>query len=240
MKQKGVAALLAFFFGFLGTHRYYLGQRFLGAIYFIIFLIGLLITIEESMPVIMLLPIFLSFVDAIVFAAMPVEEFDARYNKRTSTAPNVKPVPRPSQSDDTYAALKAEGIRLYGEQQYPQALEIFLEMVERRGLHPAVLFNIACCYSRMQEERLALHYLELAVRSGFKDVDRFQHHPALANLRDKPEFKDFVKTGYRLREPEQAEIKETPEEILQLRHLYEKGILTAEEYEQQKEKMLRE
>jgi tetratricopeptide (TPR) repeat protein len=239
MKQKGVAAILAFFFGFLGTHRYYLGQRFVGALYFIFFLSGLLITIEEGMPVIMLLPIFLSIVDAIVFAAMPVDEFDERYNKKTRKTPVVKPVFQPDPNDAKYEALKEEGIRLYREHQYAQALDIFLDILEIKGLNPAILFNVACCYSRLQEERLAFHYLELAVRSGFKDMVRIQQHPALAFIRDKPGYTDFVRNGYRLSEQIKPTVTEEPEEILQLRSLFNKGILTAEEFEQQKEKMLR-
>lgn len=239
MKQKGVAAILAFFFGFLGTHRYYLGQRFVGALYFIFFLLGLLIAVEENMPGIMLLPIFLSIVDAIVFAAMPVEEFDERYNKKAQKTPVVEPVFRPDPTESKYETLKEEGIRLYREHQYAQALDVFLDMLEIKGLNPAILFNVTCCYSRLQEERLAFHYLELAVRSGFKDMVRIQQHPALAFLRDNPGYTEFVRNGYRLSEPTKPITPVEPDEILQLRTLYDKGILTQEEFEQQKEKMLR-
>ena len=81
MKNKNVAGALAIFFGIFGTHRFYLGQRFLGALYFFLFWAGLAITIEENNPIVMFLPALISLVDSIVFFAMPWEDFDRRYNK---------------------------------------------------------------------------------------------------------------------------------------------------------------
>ncbi len=66
MKEKNLAAVLAFFGGSVGLHRFYLGQIGLGILYVIISPIALL----------------LGVIDAIVFLSMDQDTFDAKYNKR--------------------------------------------------------------------------------------------------------------------------------------------------------------
>jgi TM2 domain-containing membrane protein YozV len=88
MKKKHVAGILAFFLGIMGVHRYYLGQRLLGAFYTFAFFISMIITIEEGVPAVMF-PAILGFIDAVLFFVMPKEDFDDRYNskrKKTKSA----------------------------------------------------------------------------------------------------------------------------------------------------------
>ena len=66
MKEKNVAGFLAFFGGFLGLHRFYLGQIPLGIVYLIFQPLGF----------------FLGFIDALVFWSMDQEKFDYKYNPR--------------------------------------------------------------------------------------------------------------------------------------------------------------
>lgn len=65
MKEKNLAAVLAFFGGSVGLHRFYLGQIGLGILYVIMSPIALL----------------LGVIDAIVFLSMDQQTFDAKYNK---------------------------------------------------------------------------------------------------------------------------------------------------------------
>jgi len=66
MKDKNVAALLAFFLGTFGIHRFYLGQIGLGIAYALFFWTGI--------------PAILGFIDAIVLFAMDQDRFDMKYN----------------------------------------------------------------------------------------------------------------------------------------------------------------
>lgn len=68
MKNKTTTALLAFFLGGLGVHRFYLGQIILG-IFFLIFSWTLI-------------PTFIGFIDFIIFLAMSKEKFDWKYNSK--------------------------------------------------------------------------------------------------------------------------------------------------------------
>lgn len=65
MKEKNLAAVLAFFGGSVGLHRFYLGQIGLGILYLIISPIALV----------------LGVIDAIVLLSMDQQTFDAKYNK---------------------------------------------------------------------------------------------------------------------------------------------------------------
>lgn len=65
MKEKNLAAVLAFFGGSVGLHRFYLGQVGLGILYLIISPIALI----------------LGVIDAIVLLSMDQQTFDAKYNK---------------------------------------------------------------------------------------------------------------------------------------------------------------
>ncbi len=64
MKDKNLAAVLAFFGGQVGLHRFYLGQVGLGIVYFIPFIGAML-----------------GVIDAIAFLSMDQKTFDEKYNK---------------------------------------------------------------------------------------------------------------------------------------------------------------
>jgi TM2 domain-containing membrane protein YozV len=67
MKNKITAALLAFFLGSFGAHKFYLGQTSKG----ILFILFIWTTV----------PSILAFIDFIVFLSMSDEKFNAEYNK---------------------------------------------------------------------------------------------------------------------------------------------------------------
>ncbi len=260
MKNKNVAGILALFFGIFGTHRFYLGQRFLGAVYFLLFWGGLGITIEEGFPLFMLLPVFISIVDSIVFFAMPWSDFDRRYNKayfrqqeerqleeRSFSIPvqeTQRPLPR-------FEHHKKEGIRKFRAHDYPAAVADFLEALRIREDDPAICFNLACCYSMLGQSGPGFYYLQQALANGFEDLDIIKTHKALDYLRKQPQFEEYLP---RKAAPPVEEVKtvnaaeefldlnlhdnvEIPEPLLKLEDLKNRGILTEEEFEEQKQKM---
>ncbi len=72
-KDKLVTALLAWFLGSFGIHRFYLGQTGLGVAYLLgtISVVGMLITAPACI------------VDFVGFLIMPQEKFDRKYNPDT-------------------------------------------------------------------------------------------------------------------------------------------------------------
>lgn len=226
MKDKNIAGVLAFFFGVFGVHRFYLGQKGLGALYLVFFWT--------------MIPAIVGLIDAIIFLSMDQDEFDMKYNRfdgypaprrydtdftreerrryrteqrelrqerRAQRRETVRqrPVqehrPRRRQSstpDRKTNAFKASGIAKYKEFDYEGAIEDFKKAL---SIHPkdiAVHFNLACSYSLSEEKENAFFHLDKAVEYGFVDFKRVQEHDALAYLRIQDEFDIFKKNGYRL------------------------------------------
>lgn len=65
-KNKWVAIILAFFFGWLGAHKFYLGKIGWGVVYLVFFWT--------------FIPYFVSIIEAVLYLAMSDEEFDKKYN----------------------------------------------------------------------------------------------------------------------------------------------------------------
>ena len=80
MKNNATAALLAFFLGPFGVHRFYLGEAGLGITYLLVSLLVGVFTLGISTAIIGLI----NFVEFIIFLTMSDEEFDRKYNKGAS------------------------------------------------------------------------------------------------------------------------------------------------------------
>ena len=172
-------------------------------------------------------------------------------------APPKVPVPKPSRIHNPF---KKSGIQKYKEYDYEGAIEDFKKALAINQTDVAVHFNLACSYSLNEEKENAFFHLSKAVEYGFVDFKKIQEHDALAYLRIQDEFDIFKKNGYRLNvapttpepQPDQKpEQEEKPpkedlldqsnnllEQIKRLGELREKGLLTNEEFEAQKRKLL--
>jgi TM2 domain-containing membrane protein YozV len=77
-RNKYIAALLAFVFGVLGVHRFYLGRTGSGIVMLAlsITVVGLIVTELWAL------------IDTIRYLAMPEEEFAARYDRRVTALPD--------------------------------------------------------------------------------------------------------------------------------------------------------
>lgn len=255
MKNKKIAGFFALFFGVFGMHRFYLGQRFLGILYFVAFFFGLTITVEEGVPMVVI-PAMVAFIDSILFFAMPQEDFDAKYNSR-------KTYMRPFRKDQKGRAdfkrakktdrFKRSGIEKFRDFDYEGAIEDFKKSLKIKYNAPSTHFNLACCYALLEDTAPAFFHLDKAVEFGFVDFEKIYRHDALAFLRVQTEFENFVKNGYRLTPslpaPKEDLLSSSPssektsepdllEQILRLGDLRDKGILTEEEFSLQKKKLL--
>ncbi len=274
MKSKNVAGTLALLMGIFGVHRFYLGKRFLGIMHLILFFIAFVITVEENAPFI-LIPMVVALIDAILLFVMPQEEFDEKYNSRAfyrgahqlysrpvhhqrndteyyDRSYQQRPAPEYSTGNNRFTA-KRSGIERFRQHDFHGAIDAFEYALEDNYEDPALHFNLACCYSRIEREDAAFFHLEKAVEFGFNNLDKIHNHDALAFLRSLPEFRDFVRNGYTQAEPLPAlndqkllEAETEPEkndlldQIIKLGNLRDKGILTEQEFAKQKKKLLGE
>ncbi|MEZ5040737.1 MAG: NINE protein [Saprospiraceae bacterium] len=267
MKDKNVAGILALFFGWLGIHRFYLGQIGLGILYMFFFWISWIIAL----------------IDAIAFFAMDKVEFDEKYNKEMFTQRQnrydrrtqdrrerweqrqrpVEPVRRaaaPSTPQQRSQApppaqrrnnpFKASGLEKYRDYDYEGAIEDFEKALKINPKDIAIHFNLACSYSLMENADRAFYHLDKAVSHGFNDEQKIKEHDALAFLRIQDEFDSFEQNGFRLapklEAPKANLLDEIPggtsndllEQLQRLGELKEKGLLTEDEFIVQKKKLL--
>lgn len=87
MKDKTVAALLAFFLGWAGVHKFYLRQPGLGLVYLVFAVTGV--------------PFILSMIDFLVLALMDGDEFNRRHNNALPMGVTVNMLP-PGQYPPAY------------------------------------------------------------------------------------------------------------------------------------------
>lgn len=267
MKDKNVAGILALFFGWMGIHRFYLGQVGLGILYALLFWSGI--------------SAVLGLIDAIVFFSMDKDAFDIKYNRRYYRAERRREAdfdrrqyrrdrwerrmaerreqrrpaanrhqqkrPVPQQRTKRPNPYKTSGRKKYMEYDYDGAIADFQKALEIDPKDVAVHFNLACAYSLNENTQKSLEHLDKAVAFGFDDFTRIREHDALAYLRIQPEFEQFEENNYRLPgrlEAPKEDLLDSSTELLEqlkkLGELREKGLLTDEEFDIQKKKLLNE
>ncbi|OVA00853.1 PDZ domain [Macleaya cordata] len=89
-----------------------------------------------------------------------------------------------------------EGLKLYKDKKYEEALEKFESVLgSKPELNEASVasYNVACCYSKLNQLQAGLSALEDALKAGFEDFNRVRTDPDLANLRTSPEFDPLMK-----------------------------------------------
>ena len=168
-----------------------------------------------------------------------------RPEKKAPQKPRRKPNPH-----------KQRGIRKYKEYDYDAAIEEFHKSLAIEPEDIATHFNLSCAYSLNEDADKAFYHLDKAVEYGLKDHSKIKDHDALAYLRIQKEFDTFESNGYRLvdkkteatqeKEPatsnEEDLLSTQPDLLDQLKklgELRERGLLTEDEFAEQKRKLLR-
>lgn len=239
-KEKDIAGILALIFGFIGLHRFYLGQRGKGILYLLLAFTGI--------------SAILGLIDAFTFFSMDNKTFDIKYNRdflrvlpkkkfKTSgkrNLDNAKPNKKGKFSLDNGNIHVKSGKSKFLSYDYDGAILDFSKALDINPREIAAHFNIACAYSLNENIEKALFHLNKAVLYGFDDFEKIKTHDALAFLRVQPEFMLFLNNNFRL---SGQNIKDEPllntENIEKLEQLRLRGLLTDEEFNVQKMKISR-
>ncbi|TVR87237.1 MAG: NINE protein [Saprospirales bacterium] len=270
MKNKNTATLLAFFLGWVGAHRFYLGQYVLGFLYILLFF-----TFGISF--------IIALIDFFGFLTMRRERFDYLYNRmyfdndykeflsrrksfQKGGPPKMvkkearKRARKAKSTRDVVLELKKEGKSHYENYEYEQAVELFEKVLEINSRDAAIHFNLACCFSLLENKGRAFRHLKLAVENGFDDFGRFKEHRGLAWLRVQDEWDDLMKTNFKrikLLEAEGEDLlnsKDTSEDVnrdagtekddkilvqlRKLKDLRDRGLISDLEFSKRKEALL--
>jgi len=263
--------MLAFFFGWLGVHRFYLGQRGNGVAFLLLSFVGI--------------GFLLGFIDFLVFLFMDEEKFDLKYNRvdrerRDYERPSREryarrqprqrdrrkaPTTRNRRKTTTVNKISQVQMHMRAAKEHFAAFDYFEAIAQwQKGLefephNAAIHYNLACAYSLTENAGEGFHHLNEAIKAGFNNFEKLNQQDALAFLRIQPEFDDFVKNKYQLKEnnvrSENPEEKAAPappatpaptnilskdilQQLKELGELRDRGILTEEEFIAQKKKLI--
>lgn len=127
----------------------------------------------------------------------------------------------------------------YSNNNYGRATD-FLHLAQKtKPNSPLILINLAICYAGLKNKEKGFFYLDKAVANGYTNFKHIQEQNLLKFLREQPEFKEFAENGYRLPEKPNVELKiDSVTQLEKLAQLKEKGILTEEEFQKEKQKIL--
>ena len=252
MKNKIVAALLAFLGGMIGAHKFYLRDPGAG-----IFYIFMTMMTADFFPISALL----GFIDGLRYLMMSPEEFDRKFNRRYyKERPRRRVERRRNRQRDYYEVRKTDkskkrvpklrsnpfkksGIKKYKEYDIEEAIEDFHKGLKIEPKDVALHFNLACAYSLLENKDLAFKHLDLAVDYGLKDQEKIMTHDDLAFLRIQPEFDAFKEAGYQIEPQKKIEQAKQMDDILlaqlnRLMELRKKGVLTESEYARERKKVM--
>ncbi len=264
MKDKNVAAIFALVLGIFGVHRFYLGQVGLGILYLMFFWTGIpaIIGIIDSVLLFSMDRDEFDYKYNRRYLHPDYRRYDTDFDRRErrfrqeeayreeqrrrreelmARRREARPIEKAKSNPH-----KSSGVNKFKEFDYDGAIEDFKKALAVDPKDIAVHFNLACAYSLTEQSENAFFHLSKAVEYGFVDFKKIQEHDALAFLRIQNEFENFKKNGYRLNtEPApESQNDDLPghnllEQIKQLGELKERGLLTDEEFEEQKKKLLR-
>lgn len=263
-RNRITAAILAIFTGFFGGHKLYLrdGSGFMTYFFILIFVGGIF-----RFPITAMLGIFDAFKlfgmtdeefnrkynKGIVRPRNPVVDRRRNEQLRRYQLENVKRGYEPlsqKRSSIRHNPFKKSGIAKYKDFDLEGAIEDFNKGLD---IHPndiSLHFNLACAYSLTEKKERSFKHLAKAVALGFNDFDRILNHDDLAFLRIQPEFDAFKKRGFTdpplTRSNAETEFKtadKTDDVLLsqlnRLDELRKKGILTENEFQMEKKKLMR-
>lgn len=264
-KSKLLAAVLAFFGGSFGLHRFYLGDIGGGIFYIVL----MFITATMRFPVTAMLGIF----EGIRLLMMSNNEFDQKYNgaasRRGTNAQRQtqrqtqrqgrgrqanrqqderRQKPRPQQKRKANP-FKSSGIKKYKNFELDGAEKDLLQAVKINSQDVDTHYTLASIYSLNEKKEKAYHHLQQAVELGMKNLERVNTDDALAFMRIQEDFDEFKKNGFRRRQSSQQATPQREANLLdddvllsqlnKLAELRKRGLLSESEFTLERKKLLR-
>jgi len=147
-------------------------------------------------------------------------------------------------------SFKESGMRKFDEYDVQGAIVDFRKALNADFKDAKTHFLMACCFSINEEPEKSLFHLDKAVDFGYVDFETIHESDALAFLRTHIRFEEFVKNSYQIprylpeEQEEQLDMMDDEkatnllDQIASLGVLYEKGVLTPAEFQEQKQRLL--
>jgi len=133
-----------------------------------------------------------------------------------------------------------EGNELVKSNEFDKAIEKYKLALTYSIKAPMTNYKLAKLYSLKKDSSESIKYLATAIQSGFKNFDAINNDVYLSYLRSTSEFKEFASNSYTL-SPNQIESPKSlsrVDELERIASLFEKGVLTKQEFENEKQIIL--
>ena len=129
--------------------------------------------------------------------------------------------------------LAAAGKRL-------EAIEVYKSALIYSEKSPNTNFKLAKMYSLENDSDNSFMFLSKAVEDGFNDFEMINNDISLIYLRNDSRYREFATNGYKTSKIQKEDGRPLSrlDELGKLSSLYEKGVLTIEEFENEKKKIL--
>jgi len=136
--------------------------------------------------------------------------------------------------------LIIEGDKLIKQGKVDEAIGKFNTALSYSNKAPYSHFQLAKLYSLKQDSKNSFNHFVKSIQDGFKDFERINQGYGLSYLRNTTDFKTFVANGYKMATSpsESTRPMSRVEELEKLNSLLEKGVLTKDEFENEKKKIL--
>ena len=129
--------------------------------------------------------------------------------------------------------LIADGERKINNKDYDGAIQTLERVLEIQPFDPTTNFYLGGLYALKKDKIRAFKHISLAVEQGFKDFKAIDSN----FLRSQPEWKEFVRNGYKLPEIKSSDDSDYITKLERLGKLKTEGLITEEEYAEQKSKL---
>jgi tetratricopeptide (TPR) repeat protein len=130
------------------------------------------------------------------------------------------------------------GDRLMKKNMFEEALEKYQTSLAYSDKAPTSHIRLAWVYSMKKDASNAYNHLIRAINDGFTDFKQVSESKYLGYLREQPQFKALVTNGYKDTPPATRQPMSKVEDLERLAQLAEKGVLSKEEFEAEKKRVL--
>lgn len=136
-----------------------------------------------------------------------------------------------------YDKLLKLGMKSYHQGNYDAAIKIFNDAILKFNTKPEAYLRLGAVYAKQGKVDLAIKNVAKSKKLGVSSLELVSKEP-FDSIRNTQKWIDFVNNDYQISNGIKHQTLSTTDELLKLGELVDKGLLTKEEFEIEKKKLL--